>query len=799
MKVAPSVLGRGLVVRAGSEVDASWPRIRVDSAALREPTLVVTKLYLHWLQRRPVVVELAVSNEALRQPQVETRAAYELPHDFEFSQERLHFLVWANNADATRQEEPIWWYDRMAAKLGLKEECWCDGGPRDKLSLPVLHRETLKLGRVTSRPCQSIELDRLTPRQREAVTHPGGPARVIAPAGSGKTRVLTTRLRYLVQERGVEPELVTTVAYNVRAMKEMRERTEDLGERLQIRTVHSLGLAILRELKNPRVLKEGEVRRLLEPILPPAAPVLNQDRIGPYLEALARVRLALVEPREVEREREDVPEFSRVFETYQNRLEERNLVDYDQMVYGAIEALCRNPGLRKAWQARCQHLLVDEFQDLTPAFLILLRLLSAPAYQVFGVGDDDQVIYGYAGATPDYLVDFESLFPGARLYDLGTNFRCPKPVVDSARYLLAKNRVRVAKTIEACEGAPEAGLEVHSVKPRLEAQAVVSLVEEFLEGGLEPDQIAVLARVNSVLLPVRVLLHKAGIPHLCSLSQSLLERTGIRTALAYLHLADSPEDFHPADLRECLRRPSRRIRRTRLDELTRVRSLDGLSRRSSKFEDWEEEIFAQFIWDIQSLAKTLRGQGVGAALRYVRTSIGLGVEMDALDRSAGKNVSSGHVDDLLALEQAAGQASDVTEFEQALVTALESEARSGVCLSSIHRVKGREWPGVIVFGARQGLMPHRLAAKSELEEERRVFHVALTRTSGRVVILADKKNPSPFIRELSPPPPPLAPGQTVVHKTFGEGEIVRLKKGVATVQFREGPRRKVKASFLSPV
>ena len=126
------------------------------------------------------------------------------------------------------------------------------------------------------------------------------------------------------------------------------------------------------------MIQEPEVRGLLDPIVPWAGPILNQDRLGPYLEALTRVRLALVKPEEVEAEREDVPEFARVFRRFQSRLVERGCADYDELIYGAIGALCQNPKLRKRWQTTCQHLLVDEFQDLTPAYLLLLRLLAAP-------------------------------------------------------------------------------------------------------------------------------------------------------------------------------------------------------------------------------------------------------------------------------------------------------------------------------------------------------------------------------------------------------------------------------------
>ena len=184
--MAPTELGRGIVVRTGQPAP-DWARILIDKAVLEEPGEAVEFLYSHWLHRRPVVVELGVSAEELKEPQADERTPYELGPEFEFTRERLHFLVWANNVDATRGEEPIWWHDRVARKLGWQGTT--DGGPRDQLSQGHLHRESMSIRRNQSPPITSSSFEELTETQQEAVIHPRGPARIIAPAGSGKTRV----------------------------------------------------------------------------------------------------------------------------------------------------------------------------------------------------------------------------------------------------------------------------------------------------------------------------------------------------------------------------------------------------------------------------------------------------------------------------------------------------------------------------------------------------------------------------------------------------------------------------------
>ncbi len=244
--------------------------------------------------------------------------------------------------------------------------------------------------------------------------HGAGAARIIAPAGSGKTRVLTERLRHLQADRGIEREGVLAVAYNKKAQLEMESRTTDFRPRVS--TLNALGYRLLgeHEGRSPRVLDEREVRRLVDDLVPRGRPRANTDRLAPYLEGLTAIRLGLRDPEEVEAERDDVPGLAAVFGPYRQSLARAGAVDFDEQVYRAVEVLLADGEFRRRVQPAHRHLLVDEFQDLTPAHVLLLRLLSGPGLDVFGVGDDDQVIYGHAGADPAFLVDFEELFPAAR-------------------------------------------------------------------------------------------------------------------------------------------------------------------------------------------------------------------------------------------------------------------------------------------------------------------------------------------------------------------------------------------------
>ncbi len=304
-------------------------------------------------------------------------------------------------------------------------------------ALPLVHGSTVDAGRLdpvaaTEPPPDGAAGIDLAPDQRRAVLHDGGPVRVIAPAGSGKTRVLTERIRYLLGERGYDRDGLIAVAYNKEAQRELEARLFRLQP--QTRTLNSLGYRILTAHRGgrPPLLDEPEVRTMIGEVFPiPRQRRANTDPVGPYLDALTLCRLGLREPSEVEEARDDVPGFADGFDDYRSRLAGRGAVDFDEQIYGSLEALLRDGGFRRRMQAEHRHLLVDEFQDLTPAHVLLIRLLAMPELDVFGVGDDDQTIYDHAGADPRFLVDYADYFPGAGATALEVNYRCAVPIVDA--------------------------------------------------------------------------------------------------------------------------------------------------------------------------------------------------------------------------------------------------------------------------------------------------------------------------------------------------------------------------------
>ncbi len=779
----PLALGRGVVIVAGHEVPHPWTeaqQILVDAGVLADPASVVAELHGHWAGRRPVVVALAVDPAGFRSPMSVEGEPWSLGAAFEPWHDRLHFLVWANSYDA-RAGAPTWWWARKAGRLGAGPlaadqdgDCalpdgrpaWIDGGPRGPVSvadlggIPLVHRESIDLGHLQVEARPSAPTADLAPDQLAAVAHGGGPARVVAPAGSGKTRVLTERLRHLLLDRAYERDTVLAVAYNKRAQEELFARTTDIRPRVQ--TLNALAYEILGRAQGgrPRVVDEVEIRSLLERLVPKGRPLANTDRLAPYLEALTAVRLGLRDPAEVEGSRDDVPGFADAFEPFRRRLAELRAVDFDEQVYGAVEALLADGGLRQSLQAGCRHLLVDELQDLTPAHVLLLRLLALPGLDVFGVGDDDQTLYSFAGADPAFLIDFGVLFPGGAEHPLEVNYRCPVAVVEAARTLLSYNHRRVAKEIRPGPDAePDPGaLSIHRHRPDAGAGCLVEVMQGWLGAGAGPADVAVLSRVGSLLLAPQVALVEAGVPVIPALDARVLDRTGTRAALAYLRIGVDPDHVSGADVVEVYRRPTRGLPGWITKWFERCRTVEDVHAITDRVDDAKVAAkVASVAADLSMVVAAARGGTTRDVLLAIRDRVGLGSAMDLLDTSKGGQTAS-QLDDLEALVQVAALHPDPAGFEPWLRNVLDRRPSGvgGVTLATVHKVKGQEWDHVAVFGVTDGLLPHRLA--SDQEEERRVLHVAITRGRRRVAVLADAERPSPFLDELTGTAPHHPPG-----------------------------------------
>lgn len=802
------------MLRPGQAVPAPWSaceRVTVQPEAF---TLEIgRRLREAWLERLPLVIEM--DGEVPDGAPVWDARWWELSVGMTLRSEVLAHLLCANVVDARDPQRPRFAPVDAALALGATPisgdgdgdgdvmtnagTAWCDGGPLDAFALehgviPAANLAASSLAMVRpSEPHADLADD-----QRAAVGHLGGPACIVAPAGSGKTRVLTERARYLVRDLGVSPSAICLVAFNVRARAEMQERTADLAG-LEVRTLNSLALAVCngtgpfaRPARHGRVevIDEIEVRRRLDGMVKRRRRAMT-DQLAPWLEALSATRLGLRDPTDVERDYQpDVPDFATLAPQFVDGLGADGFADFDQQIIGAIDILLTDPGARAAARRVCGVLLVDEFQDLTPAHLLLVRLLAGPRADVFGVGDDDQTIYGYSGASPQWLIDYGTFFPGAKRHPLHVNYRCPPEVVTAAVNLLSYNDRRIDKRITAGRD-PHASSGAAALAVAAGDEAATTLrgaISTLIDAGAKPSEIAVLSRVNSTLLVPQIVLAEMGVAADEPLGRDFLERTGVAAALAWLRLAVAPLRALPGmALSDAARRPPRGISPRVIEWIGEQNSVGALRALAGRVKDERTaRKIEEFADDVEMLCNRTGDEQLTSrqVLEAVRDDLGLGGSLDTrLDASRRSVDRSAHGDDLRALISVAHLHSDPAGFAAWLSERLAGSAsydsagfgiddngprrsghgggarsRGGVRLATVHKVKGLEWPHVIVYEASAGLMPHRLA--HDVEEERRVFHVALTRCSESVTLICDDP-PSSFLRELetlAPPRPATEPG-----------------------------------------
>lgn len=771
----PNELGRGLVIPAGGNLPTPWRdagRVIIDAGVIAQPEETVLRLITFAAEGRRVVVELAV---AFADPprSVETTAPFSLGARFWFPLDVLHYLVWSNSVDATGRE-PHWDAMDRALQLGAHPApsdgpgdiispsgalIWLDGGPIRRLppidGCAVLHSVALEHGSLVPPSGHGSNAD-LADDQRAAVDHRAASARIIAPAGSGKTRVLTERARHLLNDWKIPPSGVGLVAFNKRAQEEMLARTPDLRG-LRVRTLNAIALAIVngtapfhRQPRTLRTIDEIEVRRIIGRLIQ-FPRKRNTDPVAAWMEALGVIRLGLREPHEVEAMYNgDVDGLAEMWPRYRAALERDGSLDFDEQIYRAIELLLTDVDAREAAQRACRLLLVDEFQDLTPAHVLLVRLLSAPGFGVFGVGDDDQTIYGYSGADPAWLIDFATLFPSAGEHPLRVNYRCPGDVVAAADRLVRHNRRRVPKVITSVR--PETiGLDLVSSVDTL--AATVAAVTGAVAEGHRPASIAVLTRVNAMLAPVQLGLLACGVSVHGGVGTEFVERTAVRAALAWIRLAvSSPEQLDSTDLAEALRRPSRPLHPNVVTWVAEQSSVSGLRRLAGRVNNERDASrIATFVEDIGRLQRLAESATTAHVLRSLADDIGLGASIATLDDGRHGMNRAAQNDDLVALAQLATLQPDPQRFGPWIRNQLAlPRSDDGVVLATVHRVKGQEWPVVVLHHAEADQYPHRLA--EDLEEERRVFHVAITRASQRLVVVSGR-SPSPFLEEMQNEPP----------------------------------------------
>lgn len=618
-----------------------------------------------------------------------------------------------------------------------------------------------------------IRPDTLNPAQRAAVDHRDGPCLCIAGAGSGKTAVLTLRIARLVED-GIPPEQILAVTFTRKAAGEMAERVRDLvgegpAEAMTIATIHSACYGILRDWWAARgerwaVLAPGQQKRLVRDLLGPPSrenPAGLNWSIDLKL-ALARIegwQHALISPQDYRRHYADQDENGRrwaaLYGAYEASKQRNRQIDFGDMLVHAYRLLTTQPAVLTTLQDQWRYILVDEAQDNNTAqWEILLRLAGAHR-NLFVVGDDWQSIYGWRGAHPERLAALRTMWPETRVIILDTNYRSRPYIVEAGNRVIRQNPPIIDKCLRPARGGDEADrIDVWRAADEVdEAAAIITHLQAVHAEGWAWRDLAILYRTNAQSRAIEEALVRADIPYRIVGAAGFYHRREVLDLLAYLRVAHDPTDADA--FARAVMAPARFLGHGFVRDVVREAGPRGdlvaaLRRMPLKRHQRPgvEELLT--VWD--ALAQLARPADMLDAVRdltdYDAWFLRDDIEADAEDR----------LGNIVTLTQTARQFDTLADFlrhcdrmQKAPLDDDDPHADRVTC-STIHRAKGLEWPGVVLAGWADGLLPH--ARAESLEEERRLAYVAITRARDRLWITVPETyqgralKASPYLRDL---------------------------------------------------
>jgi DNA helicase-2/ATP-dependent DNA helicase PcrA len=606
-------------------------------------------------------------------------------------------------------------------------------------------------------------LSALNDRQREAVTHGNGPVLVLAGAGSGKTRVITNRIAWLVRERGVPPERILAVTFTNKAASEMRERVQgQLGSvsfSAWIGTFHALCLRILRRDGGRIGLKPGfniydtdDQLALVKRILKSEGLADGSGTPRSFLSRISKCKNAMQRPEEVSAHayNPEAQALAQVFQRYEDGLRRSNAVDFDDLLIRTLELFRGSPEIAEAYSARCEHLLVDEYQDTNRPQYLLVKTLSGYHGNVFVVGDEDQSIYRFRGAEIKNILDFEHDHDTTEVIRLEQNYRSTGTIIQAAGGVIANNKIRKGKTLWT-ENPDGHKIEVFCAPDdRTEAIWVAQRLRK-LEDRVPFDECAILYRTNAQSRQMEEIFRRDRIPYQIVGSVQFYDRKEIKDLLAYLKLTANPAD--DVSFRRVVNTPARGIGATTIQRIDEVARTLGLPRIEAAAHALRDGLIAtrstKQLGDFLELADELRrraeDQPVAALLEHLVDKLGYSDYLEKMYAGQGSERME-NVEALISAAVEHAEEEGLEEHQEGLTgfldrSALVSDAdevgaQPGVTMMTVHCAKGLEFPVVFIVGMEENLFPHAMSLDDDegVEEERRLCYVAMTRARQRLFL-----------------------------------------------------------------
>ena len=680
-----------------------------------------------------------------------------------------------------------------------------------------------------------MNLEELNERQREAVLYNDGPLLIIAGAGAGKTKTLTTKIAYLIEKKNVAPENILAITFTNKAAKEMKDRLfKTIGQTakyLQVSTFHSFGLKLLRENydvlgydKNFVIMDSDDSLTVVKKIIKDIGydPKIYNPRA--IRNKISSCKNEMTSPEAYERYAASDFEkvVQEVYAKYEKKLQRNNSVDFDDLLLLPIELFKKNPDILNKYQDLYQYILIDEYQDTNEAQYILTKMLSAKNRKITCVGDDSQSIYSFRGANYKNILNFEKDYKDAKTILLEQNYRSTSNILDAANQVIKNNKMRKDKNLWTSRGIGEKIKYYRAYNERDEAQYVIRKIKELTNRNVEYKDIAVLYRTNAQSRVLEEEMLKENLPYRVIGSFYFYSRKEIKDLIAYLRLIHNSKDN--VSLLRVINTPKRGIGLKTIENLTIQADAMGVSiyeaissGKELEFKNLIEKLkeMSKDLTLTELIDKVLEASGMKKELEDEKT-LEAEVRLENLEEFKSITKTFEEREGLISLEDFLLEISLISDVEE------YKDDPNRISLMTVHSVKGLEFDHVFVVGMEEGIFPHinSLMDNSELEEERRLCYVAITRAkddlhlvNARRRTLFGKEQINPVSRFLGEINKDLIEtnvkdelpqkeekintgemfreedvdyqvGDFVYHETFGTGKVVEVTNTLVSVAFK---------------
>lgn len=692
-------------------------------------------------------------------------------------------------------------------------------------------------------------IDSLNDRQKEAVVNTDGPMLILAGAGSGKTKVLTTKVAYLIEEKNIDPNNILAITFTNKAAKEMKERIFKLEGNsafyIQISTFHSFGLKILKENcellgyeKNFTILDSDDSLSIIKKIMKELNIDANKYNPKAIKNVISNNKNEIIDPEKYSLYvNTDFDEIAlEVYRKYEKSLKINNAVDFDDLLILPLKLFNNNPGVLQKYQEKYKYVFIDEYQDTNEPQYILSKMISAKYKNITVVGDADQAIFTWRGANYKNILNFEKDYKDAKVVLLEENYRSTKTILNAANNVIKNNKVRKEKNLwtQNEEGSKITYYKAFDEKD--ESNYVVNEIKKLIEKGVNPKDICVLYRANAQSRTVEEAFLTSNISYNIVGSYAFYNRKEIKDLIAYLKLIYNNKD--DVSLLRVINYPKRGIGNKAIENLAiKSNVLDKSlyevidSGKELDFKNMIEEIKKEesHLTLTELIDMVLDKSGMKKSLEDEK-SIEADIRLENLEEFKSIAKAMEINEGIVSLEELLDKLALVSD-----VSEQKNDNEDKVTLMTMHAVKGLEYDYVFIVGVEEGLFPHSnsLESNDELEEERRLCYVAITRAKKKLYLINARSRilygkvssnvPSRFINEISDEyietigkkedinvfkpkidknkmmneDNNLHPGDMVNHDKYGFGVVVTIDGSIATISFKRDGLKKLMKNHKS--